>query len=304
MSAIPRRELEELIVKYEFHPSIFDTYVEGEFDYAFLTQFIETIPQKTSISVIQIDSIDIPSSYLDSFGLQRGSNKNRVLALARILEARFGVARASNVSCIVDADNDRILNTLKAVHYALYTDFTCMEMYTYDPKTLRKFFEFTCHLKRELVDEFIDLANRVLPAQFAARCANEEMELGVAAPHFTSGLSKKRDFSSFDETKYFKVFSSLLNRDVRQKALELICDCQKLFDKDLRHRANGHDFITLLFEFIWDKDALKLHNKEKDVIRFGGRLFATALEFQQLGNHPLFERIRDSAAGHTYMCPA
>ncbi len=301
MGGIPRWAVDELFTKYELHPSLFDIYVEGEFDQDFLDQFMATLAQEASISVLSIDAIEIPSEKLTEFGLTLGSNKSRVIALAMLLEEKFG-KRPSNITCLIDADMDRVLDSITSLHYVDYTDFTCMEMYALNIATLKRFITFTCNLKDVHVDKVFQLATLVLPCQFLARAVSLSLGLGTPVPHFTSGLKSKKDLHSFDEAKYLKVFVDNAKCPERKTELsDQLLSLRAILPKDLRHKANGHDFISLLFEYLWRNDALKLKSKDGDVVSFGGRILATALQFENLSNENLFMRIKDAASGATHM---
>eukprot|EP01034_Spumella_vulgaris_P000210 gene210-287_t len=83
-------------------------------------------------------------------------------------------------------------------------------------------------------------------------------------------LTEKRKVASFDPKKYVGAFISdgglRHERAVIEKAVNQLCS---EIPKDARHGANGHDFIELLFNFLWEKDSLQLHDKRADVTSYG-----------------------------------
>lgn len=294
MTDIPRQELEELVSKYTLHPSIFDMFVEGDFDRDFLNQYIECRSASSNVSVFSINTIDIPDRKLTELKLGLGSNKNRVVALATLIEERLN-NMPSNVFCIVDADFDRILNKTMNKKHLMYTDFTCMEMYFCNSPTLKKFLTFTCKLKESLYDEFIKIASIILPIQFATRIANENLKVNTPIPGYSRGLKIKGNFNSFDRTKYLDAFISDGNLKPKKAAIFIEQETvSNLLPKDLRHKANGHDFVELLFDYIWKNGGVKLHNKDEEVLKFGGRLLATAQSINNLSPESLFLRIDKS----------
>ena len=127
MAEIPRQSIDELIAKYELHPGLFDVYVEGDFDRDFIFQYLDATGKRADVSVYAIDSIEVSPEVVAAAGLGPGSNKSRVLALARILAARPHLRRP-NIVCIADADLDRLFGSLRAWDLVTHTDFTCMVM--------------------------------------------------------------------------------------------------------------------------------------------------------------------------------
>lgn len=288
MPALPQIEPDELITKYQLHPNIIDIIVEGEFDSDFLKNHLASLDSGHCTNVLSIDAVNITDDIVRSFKLKSKSNKNNVIAFALLLAKQIQ-GNSANAICIVDADCDRITNKIRSENYLHYTDFTCMEMYFFNTATLKKFLTFTCNLSDVDRELFISLAERILPVLFAARALNEELSLNVASPSYTSGLSSKSKIESFDSTKYQTVFfSNITSSEKKIKARTRFDEIFSKLPSDLRHKAHGHDFISLLFDFLWNKSSVKLHNKSEDVIKFGGRILGTAVDSKALFSTSLF----------------
>lgn len=291
MAQIPRQSIDELIAKYELHPNLFDVFVEGDFDRDFICQYLDATGRRADVSVYAIDTIDVPAELVGAAGLGPGSNKSRVLALAHML-AQKPHLRRPNIVCIADADLDRLFGSLRAWDLVTHTDFTCMEMYSLTEQSLRRFLHFTCNLGEGAATEFIALASRILPTQFCMRAIVEALGLGVPTPALGAGLISKRDLSSFSDDRYLDSFLRSNGLATRREEVEtLLRDIRGRLDRDLRHKANGHDFVDLLFEFSWLRGGVKLHSKDRDVIQFGARLVASGLDFRELASQPLFSRL-------------
>jgi len=302
MTAVPRRELDELYAKYDLHPNLFDIYVEGEFDFDLLNMFLSEA-SITNVSVFLIDDIEVGAAVVEQTGFSAGSNKHRVLTLARLLDSRYG-QRPTNVTCLVDADCDRILNKNYGLHHASTTDYTCLESYFLARPTITRFLTFACQLTDQSPEEFTNLAKLVLPIQFALRATSEALSLGDAVLGFESGLMKKRDYFSFTAEKYLESFLSRYQLQGRRtEILDIFTRVLGSLPKDIRHSIQGHDFISLLFEYLWIKNALKLHDKTESAQKFGGRLVALACRSSELAVEPLFTRITASSSGATTMRP-
>ena len=302
MAAVPRRELCEIYAKYDFHSNIFDIYVEGDFDFDLMNNFLSE-SSISNVSVFHIDDIEVGASVVEQSGFGPGSNKGRVLTLARLLDARYG-KRPTNVTCLVDADCDRILNKEYGLHHASFTDYSCLESYLLAHPILTRFLTFACNLTDQSSEEFSVLAKKVLPAQFALRAAAESLKLGHAILGFESGLLKKRDYFTFSAEKYLE--SYLSRYPLQSRRAEVVDRFNTIFvslPSDVRHALQGHDFVSLLFEYLWFRNALKLHDKAESAQKFGGRLIALACRSSDLAGEPLFSRISASASGSTTMRP-
>lgn len=205
MSGIPRQSIDEIVTKYELHPDLFDVFVEGDFDRDFIYEFLDAVGLRGDISVYAIDAIEVPPEEVLSAGLGHGSNKSRVLALAWVLRKKLSKVRP-NIVCIVDADLDRLFGRLRDWTYVHHTDYTCMEMYSLNLTTLRKFLQFSCTLGENAASEFFALASNILPVQFFLRGTIEQLNLGVPVPPFATGLKRKRHLDSFDRERYVENF--------------------------------------------------------------------------------------------------
>lgn len=296
MPEIPRQSIDEIVAKYELHPDLFDVYVEGSFDRDFIFQFLDAAGTRGDISVYAIDDIEVPPEQVLVAGLGQGSNRNRVLTLASILDARI-VTTGRKIMCLVDADLDRLFGRLRSWVCLNYTDYTCMEMYSLNDSSLRKFLDFTCNLGEGTASEFLAIASTILPIQFSLRAAIEALNLNVPIPSFSSSLLVKRDLATFSGDCYIDVFlrtNALLGRAEEIKAL--LVDLNSKLDADIRHKTHGHDFIELLFEFSWLRGGIKLHSKEADVLKFGGRIITSGVDFVALAEEPLFASLASPIA--------
>lgn len=290
MNSIPRQNIDEIVTKYEFHPELVDIYVEGKFDRDLVVEYLDAIGRISDVSVYAIDEIDVSSSIVESARLTLGSNKSRVMALAYVLKERLN--QRLNVACVVDADLERFFEKLRTWEYLLYTDYTSMEMYFLNDACLRKFLKFTCNLDEGAVARFKKVMAAILPAQFCMRCVIQSLDLCVESPSFTKGLQEKRDLGSFDEEKFVEKFiqsNSLMHRseEIRQQFRKI----RQRTRGDVRHCCNGHDFVSLLFEFSWIEGGLKLQSKDSDVQKFGSRLVSSVSDLSALGADLLFRSL-------------
>jgi hypothetical protein len=250
MTGFPRREVDELYAKYDLHSSIFDIYVEGDFDFDFISMFLKE-SGINNVSIFHINDIQVDSEIVEQHGFKSGSNKHRLLTLARLFDLRYG-RKPTNITCIVDADCDRILEHDHNLHHAKMTDYSCIESYFCAVPPLSRFLTFACHLNEDSLQEFMSIAESVLPIQFTLRATAEKLELNCSLLEFTSGLKKKRDISTFCGDRYLESYIS--KHGLQKRRLEILDEFNNLkrsLPPDLRHCMQGHDFTSLMFEYLW-----------------------------------------------------
>ena len=291
MPDIPRQSIEEILAMYELHHELFDVYVEGSFDRDFIFEFLDAFDLRGEVSVYAVDDIEVPSDQVSTLGLGLGSNRNRVITLAKILEERITGAK-KNILCLVDTDLDKLFGRMRSWAYLYHTDFTCMEMYSLNDSSLRKFLKFTCNLGEGTASEFLAIASVILPIQFSLRAAIEALGLNLAIPSLNSGILKRRELASFSTVRYVDVFLRSNTLAARAEEIRtLLIDLNSRLNTDIRHKAHGHDFVELLFEFSWLRGGVKLHSKDADVLKFGARIIASGVDFPVLAREPLFARL-------------
>ena len=164
-----------------------------------------------------------------------------------------------------------------------------MEMYSLNDTSLRKFLRFTYNLKEGTASEFLAIALTILPVQFSLRAAIEALNLNVSIPPFSNGLLVKRDLAKFSGDRYIDGFLRTNSLSGRAEEIKtLLIDVNSKLDTAIRHKAHGHDFVELLFEFSWLRGGIKLHSKDADVLKFGARILTSGVDFVALAKEPLF----------------
>ena len=301
MVRIPTIELDELYAKYELHPHLMDLYVEGEFDRDFINCFLQHRGLAATVSVITIDEIEIPKETLLENSLPLGSNKNSLIALALLLQRRLSKL-STNVSCIVDTDQDRVLNKVMSVRHLLYTDYSSMEMYCLNDITLKKFINLACNLSDDALPRFGSLASTVLPTKFCLRALNEKLSLMARTPPFSSGLTDARALPSFDQARYISAFIGM--NELHQRSEEIRVAFAGLYrdlPTDLRDKSHGHDFVELLFEYATKSGSFMLQDKNNAVPKYGGRLLASMIDVAQVFGEALFAKIEATLKARAFM---
>ncbi|HEY6331243.1 MAG TPA: hypothetical protein VI756_18090, partial [Blastocatellia bacterium] len=130
------RRVEELIVRYKLEPTLNDVYVEGPADARLIDWFLSENDLE-DVAVYDISTVHLPAETLLERGLP-DNNKGRVIALAEMLEPHIS-QRTGQTTCVVDQDLDIVLEKTREHELLVLTDYTCLEMYSYDVDSLNKF---------------------------------------------------------------------------------------------------------------------------------------------------------------------
>ena len=117
-----------------------------------------------------------------------------------------------------------------------------------------------------------------------------------SVPSFTKGLKKKGKFESFDSAHlvFNYINDNQLHADkdaINSKFSELI----KSVDPDLRHKAHGHDFIELLFDYLNSRGKIKLSDKGIQVRDHGNRILISSITSRMLFMEPNFSKFESAA---------
>lgn len=302
MPGVPKIELHEIFYKYQRHPDLLDLYVEGEFDRDVMEQFFREHRISANVTVFTADRVMMPNEVLVEMKLRLESNKHRLVGLAMLLERELANL-PSNVTCIVDADQDRVLGAVQSIRHLAYTAHTCAETHCLGTETLHKFLVLSCNMNPGAVDEFLAIANAVLPTLFCLRALNEKLSLAARMPTLARALKTKNRLISFNCDAYINSFVEL-NKLYPEKA-KIKAEFESLFQglpADLRDKAHGHDFVELLFEYAAVAAKFQLHSKEH-VHDFGGRLLMAAANHAELAADPLNIKLLDAAKGAQVMWP-
>jgi len=124
-----RRTIPELVTLYELEPSVRDIYVEGPTDRAFVMAVLRRVG-RYDIQVKEVDVVDVPSTELTKLGLTIGS-RQRVIAVALLLERASTTDLITQVACIADADAEAGSPPAINGRLLLYTDVACMTVYAF-----------------------------------------------------------------------------------------------------------------------------------------------------------------------------
>ena len=104
--------------------------------------------------IYEIAKIEVSSDLLAEFNLDGGA-RGRVTAMALELELQSSM-RSTNIMCVADSDLDFVVVTGPSCDYLLYTDYTCLEMYTCNKPTWHKAIGLGFGFTEEIVDKILE----------------------------------------------------------------------------------------------------------------------------------------------------
>jgi len=280
-----RRKIEELAVMYELHPSQRDIYVEGPTDASLFLWFLRQASNQSAV-VYEISTVEIPVDKIKQYNLE-DNNRDRIITLALLLAPHIG-EESLQMTCIADRDLDSVLNRQHNCGLLLFTDYTCIEMYSFNEmcmdKLLNIFIRGFPH-KPAYVLQQLRLTLRKL---FLIRLANKVLNLGLMEIPFKRCCRLKDGEIIFDTEDFINRYLNKSNmRSRKQEFSDTIKSCQSRLANDHLHCMHGHDYIHLLAWYLAHHHVdRKLCDSE--VI---GRTLLGLLEFNQLVDLPLFKQL-------------
>ncbi|MGA3163969.1 MAG: DUF4435 domain-containing protein [Verrucomicrobiota bacterium] len=278
-----QHSIPELVARYELEPELRDIFVEGEHDQNFIRWLLDE-SGCSDAAVYTISCVDISDGDVLASGFE-ANNKGRVIQLAKTLSQLID-PKKKQITCIADQDFDLILERKHSIPCLLVTDYTCMEMYLMNEKTINKF--LSVGLKGFPYSSQMTLCILAPPLQelFLIRLANHVLNLGLEQMPFKKCCSFKNDRIIFDAEEFTKRY---LHKNGKYNELYRFKQTIQTFRKKLRAdcprcQINGHDFLCML---AWLIKVLKKGTPVKDS-EITSRILAGCLEYQTLKHEPLF----------------
>lgn len=238
-----RRTIAELVARYQLEPSLRDVYVEGPFDASLLTWFLNA-GGANNAAVYTISTVEISSLVLAKHSLTSGE-KQRVVAFAREIMTALG--DCPEVTCVIDADLDRVFKTIPTEAIVLVTDYPSLETYLFQQALLEQLLAVGARLPRVNVANTMNALAAALRELFLARCASFSLGWGLTWISLDAGLKKGTGEFAFHASLFL---DRLLERNGRRKEkstfMAEIEGLRSRLGADPRHAIQGHDFIELL----------------------------------------------------------
>lgn len=200
-----KHKFSELVTQYEFEPTIYDLFVEGYRDKAFWEwHLIKT--SDYNLNIIDIDSVELPEFLECKLELDLSSNKNKVIVLAHELEIK--VKGCSQYKCIVDKDFDEFLGIDHRRFNLYYTDYSSLDLYTFNKITIEKFIQMAIIKLPYTIDFMLNQFINVLTEVFFIRLANIVLQLNLKWLDFIRCCTFINGEIFFDNQEFLKRYLS------------------------------------------------------------------------------------------------
>lgn len=287
MEHIEKRTLEELIAMYSLHPEMRDIYVEGITDKLILERFLKK-NKAADFQIIEVDSIDFSNSYHSNPELKR-NNKRKIVFLSEEFEKQFA-SKINGLVCIADKDFDEIRGEITTNNYLLYTDYSGLELYFFNPQIIKIFYKSILHGFPITPRKTISELGKVLSDKFLIRLAiairgEIKDESKITDIKKSVSIDKATGTISFDTFSHLR---KILNNAGLNKEFNIYTDLITLnktkCTNDIRNYIRGHDFVRLFFLYVDKiKNDIKLSEEALE------RSLFQCMDYSELAKEPLFK---------------
>ncbi|MFZ3210020.1 MAG: hypothetical protein WA188_00755 [Terriglobales bacterium] len=283
-TVLPRRTLQELAAIYKLERTTRDVIVEGGGDKCLIEWFLGDNDVE-NVVVYEISSFQIDAQAVRKWGGEN-NNRGRVISLACEMEATVG--DRIYLTCIADTDLDTILENRHNCKLLLLTDYTCMEMYAFNPTVLNKYLKLNHgHFPKPAKTVLAEITP-ALEQLFLARIVNFMLDLNLEAVAFERSCELRTDGVHLDVRDYVGRYLSK-NRKASGIGgfLSEMSKYEKRLTSDPRNQIQGHDFLNLLSWYIAQHKGFSRLQEEM----LQRPLFTAAAESARLRAEPLFEAL-------------
>jgi hypothetical protein len=261
-----RRTPEELATQFDLEPEMKEIIVEGRSDASLLRwYFSQTFPESDVRFYAVQDRVLIDDDRVASLGHFTGSARGRVIATAQIVESIY----PEQVGGAFLADRDYAslgLDSCPNVNGLFYTEFTSIELYFFDEKSIRKLLTVTLRAPVR-AQEVISAVTPSLTTLFKIRSVLRQVPSPTPrlAAKVIGELKVYYDGSTTLDVKEAFQKSHGGNVDALLEAYENVSIPEGY---DCRNYINGHDVSAVLIRF--------LQTNHPQVFREERRVFSSA----------------------------
>ena len=282
-SELPCWTLNELITRYELEPTVCDLFVEGQRDQNFYRWYLNKVG-RGHVSVLHIDSVEITRENLERLRLSAG-NRNRIIALALLLDTLLTTTHPC-VRCVADSDFDFVLQSRICSSHLVYTDYTSIELYSYDIGLLSKALSLALNVDEGETAILQENMSLILRKLFIVRAANQRLKLAMKFPSFLRCCHIDGNNIVFNRDEF--VFRSLnSNQYIEYRdAFESTCqEIQAVQLKEFRESIHADDYLELLGWYLHSKHGWIGYRADS---RSAYSILMPALDDRELARESLF----------------
>lgn len=259
----PKKSIPELIARYRLEPQVRDLFVEGRHDATVIARFLRSLDLR-EVVVYEISTVDVPTDDVLTANLNDG-NRGRVIYLAFELE-KYLEPDSRAVTCIADRDYDLLRNQVYESPFLLFVEYSCMEMYAFEPGILDDMLAAVAPNLNKTGNEVLDELEPVLRRLFLIRAANIILKLNLRwLPTFHESCTITEKKIAFDEEDFIRRYlGKNAKLDDMAKFRDEITVLERLMEGDRRLFIRGHDFVDALSWYLREhaSKSSPLHRRE------------------------------------------
>ena len=284
--SLPRRTIEEIITRYQLEPDLRDLFVEGPRDRDIYRWYLRQCGYR-DVSVFQIDTVEVTRTTLDFHGFGNG-NRARLVALAFELDTQFE-AVLQFVRCIADSDFDFILGFHGDKPHLLYTDYTSVDLYTFEEQLLKRVLCLGFTHSEARVESLMESITPILMEMFIIRAANGRLDWGMTLPDFTRCCEIHGSRINFDRDVFVnRCLDSNAKRRDRATFDNVCAELEAVQLSDPRKGIQGDDYFELLGWYLRHQSGWRGYTRgERSIMT----VLLPALDDRLLSKEGLFARL-------------
>ncbi|MBN3763403.1 DUF4435 domain-containing protein [Burkholderia sp. Ac-20365] len=193
---IPRRTIEEIVVRYRLEPTIREVFVEGPFDRDIYGWMLDRL-KLHNVKIYPISTVQVDDETLTKRGLTSGA-RQRVIAFAH--EAVDRGVDPDTIACVVDSDLDYFLEQVDDCPLLVRTDGTCSEMLVWKHEVLERFCRIVlgCEDPKSAAATLLEETEPLVCEMFFLRVAIAKLSLNWELIDAENAFERKKALS-FDE---------------------------------------------------------------------------------------------------------
>jgi len=248
VTEIPRRTLQEIVMRYKLAPDLADIFVEGRTDQSFYQYHLDVLGYK-HVNVYEVATVTFPFESWNGVSL---INNRRMQVIALSCNICKVIDRSRTLPIfIIDLDYDNVAGDDNPCRLCCRTDGTCLEMYAVNDESLSKMLAtYVRGSSKYTSDDVLRAVEPVVKQLFYFRYYKERHFKRTAIIDFVKDIVILNAALHLDVKKYVRRYQSL---GVPEKVLvDCVTTVESAADactEPLTMRSNGHDFIKALSWF-------------------------------------------------------
>ncbi|MEA2515224.1 MAG: hypothetical protein QOJ59_4713 [Thermomicrobiales bacterium] len=280
--------IEELVTQYsDLEQDLRQIFVEGPSDQSIIAWFLEEHGLDSG-NVLEISSVFVPSDIVKSKELEVNA-RGRVIALGIVMSELLDGETRETPICVADRDDNALLGIESNYgRSVLFTDYTSMEMYAFNERSMRKILRLTIQKQADAEQVLAHLAPALIDIFLVRTVLHRGWRIKI--------LKEPRRCCRITQTGIEVDWQDLATRSLTGSSVRPLPQTAEVVDRvetlrqqlpsEPRLAMHGHDFGHLFWWYT--REALKYQDLDEDIVN---RIVFTAFESGDLSQYPLFTEI-------------